>query len=198
MKAQRLWWIVRTALCRGGRKRAAYAKRAGIYGLMGSNVVMTPLFIPPYSQLIRIHDNVIIARGVEFVTHNMISSVLNRIPEAAEGHRFREQVGCIEIMDNCFIGINSVIMHGVRIGPNVIVAAGSVVTRDCEPNSVYAGVPARRIGSFDDYVSKRVRQEDAGEITTIARNQAMTEEETRTAWRAFDQRHGSAEAKREV
>lgn len=47
-------------------------------------------------------------------------------------------------MENCFIGSNTVILYGVKIGPNVIVASGSLINKDCEPNSVYAGVPARK------------------------------------------------------
>lgn len=47
-------------------------------------------------------------------------------------------------MDNVFIGSNTVIMYDTRIGPNVIIASGSVVVKDCEPNSVYAGVPAKK------------------------------------------------------
>ncbi|WP_328858766.1 acyltransferase [Williamsia herbipolensis] len=41
-----------------------------------------------------------------------------------------------------WIGARSIIMPGVRIGAGVVIAAGSVVTSDCEPNTLYAGVPA--------------------------------------------------------
>ena len=58
-------------------------------------------------------------------------------------------------MDNVFIGCNSTILNNVRIGPNAIIAAGSVVTKDVPPNSVVAGVPARVIATFDDYINKR-------------------------------------------
>jgi acetyltransferase-like isoleucine patch superfamily enzyme len=61
----------------------------------------------------------------------------------------------IEIMDNVFIGCNSTILGGVTIGNNVVVAAGSVVTKDVPPNSVVAGNPAKVIESFDDYINKR-------------------------------------------
>lgn len=57
-------------------------------------------------------------------------------------------------MDNVFIGAGTSIMYGARIGPNVIVGAHSVITKDLEPNGVYAGVPARRIVTFDGYVAK--------------------------------------------
>ena len=44
-----------------------------------------------------------------------------------------------------FIGGRSIILYDVNIGDNVIIGAGSVVTRDIPPNSFAAGVPARVI-----------------------------------------------------
>lgn len=58
-------------------------------------------------------------------------------------------------MDNVFIGSNTTILGGVRIGPNAIVAAGSVVTKDVPENSIVGGVPAKVIGSFEDFRRKR-------------------------------------------
>lgn len=42
------------------------------------------------------------------------------------------------------IGANSTILPGITIGENVTIGAGSVVTKDCEPNEVYYGNPARK------------------------------------------------------
>ena len=58
-------------------------------------------------------------------------------------------------MDNVFIGSNTTILNNVRIGPNVIIAAGSLINKDVPPNSIVGGVPARVIGNFDEYVAKR-------------------------------------------
>lgn len=58
-------------------------------------------------------------------------------------------VGKIDIRDNCFIGFNAIIMRNVTIGPNSIVAAGAVVTKDVPPNSVVGGVPAKVITSLE-------------------------------------------------
>lgn len=69
--------------------------------------------------------------------------------------KFPEKVGCIEIMNNVFIGYNSTVLPNVRIGENVIISSDTVVTKDLELNGVYAGVPAKKISSFDDYVAKR-------------------------------------------
>ncbi|WP_281251628.1 acyltransferase [Erythrobacter donghaensis] len=48
---------------------------------------------------------------------------------------------------NCFIGAHSIILPGVTIGDQSIVAAGSVVNRDVPPNSIVAGNPAKVIRS---------------------------------------------------
>ena len=68
----------------------------------------------------------------------------------------QKHYGCIEIMDNVFVGSNTTILSNVRIGPNAIVAAGSVVTKDIPANSIVGGVPTRVIGAFDELYMNRV------------------------------------------
>jgi acetyltransferase-like isoleucine patch superfamily enzyme len=51
------------------------------------------------------------------------------------------------IEHNCWLGVNAVVLKGVRIGHHSTVGANAVVTRDVPPRSVVAGVPARVIGS---------------------------------------------------
>ena len=58
------------------------------------------------------------------------------------------------IEDNCFIGARAIIMPGVTIGPNSVVGAGAVVTRNVPPDSVVAGVPAKVITSVDCYAER--------------------------------------------
>ena len=70
---------------------------------------------------------------------------------------FRDEIPTIDVVkpinikDNVFIGSHCIIMPGVTIGPNVVVGAGSVVTKDLPEGAVYAGVPAKRIKSLDEY-----------------------------------------------
>ena len=187
MKAKRLWWTVRTAFTVGGKKRAQYAKRNNIYGGIVENVSIQSRVIPIYSELIKFHNNIAVSRNVDFCTHDIIKRVLNRLQE--NNTEFKEHIGCIEVMDNVFIGSNSVILYGVQIGPNVIVAYGSVVVKDCEPNSVYAGVPAKKVAQFSDFVEKRRSGETSGLISTTVHNQSLTEQEIIEAWKAFEKIH---------
>ncbi|MBU1127061.1 MAG: acyltransferase [Patescibacteria group bacterium] len=51
----------------------------------------------------------------------------------------------VEIGDYVFIGPRAIILPGVKIGKGAVVAAGAIVTKDVEPSSVVAGVPAKEI-----------------------------------------------------
>ena len=51
----------------------------------------------------------------------------------------------VRIGDRVWIGARATVLPGVTIGDDVIVAAGAIVSSDCAPGGVYAGVPARRI-----------------------------------------------------
>lgn len=51
----------------------------------------------------------------------------------------------INIEDDVWIGANSVILPGVRIGRGAVIGAGSVITKDVPDHSVFAGVPAKFI-----------------------------------------------------
>lgn len=49
------------------------------------------------------------------------------------------------IGNDVWVGLNAVILDGVRIGDGAIIAAGSVVTKNVEPYSIVGGVPAKHI-----------------------------------------------------
>ncbi|MBK8575244.1 MAG: acyltransferase [Elusimicrobia bacterium] len=71
------------------------------------------------------------------------------VPHVMEG----ERMGCfpIQIEDGVTIGVNAVILAGVTIGKGAVVAAGAVVHKfTCiGPNEIWAGLPARRIGTVN-------------------------------------------------
>lgn len=56
----------------------------------------------------------------------------------------------ISIGDGSWIGCNVTILHGISIGKRVIIAAGSVVTKNLEKSGLYAGVPAKLLKNFDN------------------------------------------------
>ena len=116
--------------------------------------------------LLSIGDHVKITHGVVILTHDYSWSVLRQLPE--QKGRILGAQSPVVIGNNVFIGMNAIITRGVTIGDNVVIGAGSVVTGDCESNSVYAGNPARRIMSIDEYREKRVKAqfEEARKLVT--------------------------------
>lgn len=60
----------------------------------------------------------------------------------------------VTIGDDCWLGINSVIMSGITIGRGCVIGANSVVTKDLEPFSVVAGTPAKLIKKRLDFIPK--------------------------------------------
>ena len=62
------------------------------------------------------------------------------------------EFGDVTIGDNVFIGVNSVIMPGVKIGNNSIIGALSLVTADVPSGHIYAGIPAKFISKVEDHL----------------------------------------------
>ena len=56
----------------------------------------------------------------------------------------------VKICDNVWIGMNAIILKGVTIGENSVVAAGAVVTKSVPANVVVAGNPAVVIKKLSD------------------------------------------------
>jgi maltose O-acetyltransferase len=51
----------------------------------------------------------------------------------------------VRIGNGCWLGARVLVLPGVTIGDGCVIAAGAVVTKDCAPNGLYVGSPARRI-----------------------------------------------------
>lgn len=90
----------------------------------------------PY--LVSVGDDVMIAAGVRFITHDASASYY--ISGASD------LFGRIRIGNHCFLGMGTIILPGVTLANDCIVGAGSVVTKSfLEPGSVIAGNPAKKI-----------------------------------------------------
>jgi maltose O-acetyltransferase len=55
------------------------------------------------------------------------------------------RIAPVRIGDGCWIGAGAILLPGVTVGPGCVVAAGAVVRDSCEPQGLYAGVPAVRV-----------------------------------------------------
>lgn len=96
---------------------------------------------------------------------------------------YTENVGCIQIEDNVFIGSGTQILSNVRIGKNVIIGAGSLINHDIPDNSVAAGVPARVICTLDEYLEKRRGKQYPEEYKPC--NQEVSPEAAEFFWNEF-------------
>ncbi len=125
--------------------------------VIGNNVTISPTaYIDrSYPYLIHIGDNSSLANDVRILSHDAT-------PFKFTGGYTR--LGKVEIKENCFLGEKTVVLPGVTIGPNVLVAAGSVVNRDIPPNSCVAGVPARVYAKFEDLIERHRGQVENRDI----------------------------------
>ncbi len=122
-----------------------YYRKKGIK--IGDNCLICSNIITREPGLIEIGSNVTISTNVSLVTHD--NSIKLLFPDKSD------LFGRIKIGNNCFIGENSIILYGCELGDNVIVAAGSVVTKSFhQKNIVIGGNPAHIISDWDTLKNK--------------------------------------------
>jgi len=133
-----------------------YIKSLGVSVGENTRFIIYPYFFsyPEFGSepyLISIGKDCLISYGVAFITHDGSMSVCQKLTTS---DKRVYKLGRISIGDNCFIGCHSLIMPGVNIGNNSIVAAGSVVTKNIPEGEVWGGNPARFIKTTKDLISK--------------------------------------------
>lgn len=179
------WYRIRHTiglyLCSTAVKRAEYLKKHNIFYNIGNDCMTMFRKVPLYPKMISLGNNVWIASQVSFVSHDVIYRMLNN---KFGGDSFQEHIGCIDIRDNVFIGSNSTILPNVTIGPDAIVAAGSLVNKSIS-GGVYAGVPARYICSLDDFIKKR---REFPQIEITRGKGGLSEKTVAACWKRFNEK----------
>jgi len=132
--------IAMTHLPIGGKLRCKLERIRGVK--IGNNVFLSGgnILDRVRPDLITIEDYVSLAGGVYVLTHSNPTTPLREILGPASN-----KVAPVVIKRGAWVGINCVILPGVTIGENSIVAAGSVVSKDVAPYTVVGGVTAKEI-----------------------------------------------------
>ena len=146
-----------TAIRSGGDgcKKAELIRKICIFYSFGKGCLWQPLAIPSDPQLVSIGNNVIVSANVRFITHDQIQAMLLAMNNPEYPAKARHYIGKIVVHDNVLIGADSTILYNVSIGPNAVIAAGSVVTKDVPEDAIVGGNPARVIGSLKKLAEER-------------------------------------------
>lgn len=132
-------------------KIEVYKKEYGFKS--GKNIRITgKVYFGSEPYLIELGNDITLTQNIYFHTHDGGVWVFRK--ELPGINIYRK----IKVGNNVFVGANSSIMPGVTIGDNVVIATGSVVTKDCESDSIYGGVPARKIKTLAEYKEKVLKE----------------------------------------
>jgi acetyltransferase-like isoleucine patch superfamily enzyme len=155
LRTNRLTGLYRRVCRPDGQAWAALLRRHGGLHAMGDDCVIQQNVAITDPAYVRLGNNVHLT-GCTLFGHDGSVTMLKktyRIP--------LDKVGKIDIGDNVFVGHQAIVMPGVTIGSNSIVAAGAVVTRNVPSGSIVAGIPAKVIGTTQDYVARLQQQTQA-------------------------------------
>ena len=127
---------------------------------VGEGFGLFPPFYTDFGKNITVGKNVFINAGCKFqdqggitiedgalIGHNVVLATLNHDLDPAKRQQLHPAP--IHIGKNVWIGANATVTQGVTIGDNAVVAAGAVVNKDVEENTIVGGVPARFIKRID-------------------------------------------------
>lgn len=134
---------------------------------------------PSLPYLIEVGDNVTISSNVQILVHDASPCKVG----------CGTKIGRVTIGNNVFVGAGTTILCNTKIGDNVIVGAGSVATGTLTPNTVYAGAPAKKICSIEEYSEKmhsmRKNRPDFGKIRPWNTWDSATEEEKKNMYNSL-------------
>ena len=102
---------------------------------------------PAEPYLITIGDNCALTGGTRIFTHGGSTVAREKYPDF-------DVFGKVVLGNRVYVGSGAMIMPGVTIGDNVLIAAGSVVTKSIPSNVVVAGNPAKYVCTLDEFIEK--------------------------------------------